>query len=182
MTRSARSSIFDFVAPLDVDTSEACDGTRLLDICPEDEDCVEGVCGPLPECPLERFADLHRSRDGVGRWRISGTNHAADALAVGTCGGGVATSLVRFVAPADGDYDFELTTGFDAVLFIRDGCTSPAVRYERRCEAGDDQAFTGALEAGQTLYFFIDVAPARIDDPAGKGIRGGWTVRVRTGN
>ena len=160
-------------APREMLEGEICDNTRLL--CAGDALCAEARCTPpgaLVECPVawEAYA---LEVDEFGLSVVQGDNTGAPGLIQGSCGGGTATQVYRFVPPLDARYEFALNgEGFeaDSVLYIRDFCAFDETPFagEVACNDDTENADPAArrplgsstlqvdLSAGVPYFVFID--------------------------
>ena len=104
---------------------------------------------------------------------MQGDNTGAPGLIQGSCGGGTATQVYRFVPPLDARYEFALNgEGFeaDSVLYIRDFCAFDETPFagEVACNDDTENADPAArrplgsstlqvdLSAGVPYFVFID--------------------------
>jgi len=151
------------------DLGAECDPYGVTGICPDGAICwsettLEAeICqeqGPA-SCPAEYgVIDLLGHASGES-WVYQGSNADGAVEGGGSCGGGGPTDVFSFTAPDADTYSFatsQLGTNVDTVLYLRNFCQLPA--YELTCNddfvAGRSSRVTAALEAGETIFVFVD--------------------------
>jgi|GEM_PF-1356227 len=172
---------------------ESCDPFGARTTCAPDLICdappaASATCqSPVLECPEAWGAVALTVVDGGATH--SGTTLDAESHGVGTCGGGAGDVAHVFTAPAAGRYTATVTSpdaDADTVLYARSACSySAAVQPTLEVDCNDDEtemsllsALVLTLEAGQTVYLFVDGYRA----PTGEGWRGDYTLNVAQAN
>ena len=153
---------------------EECDVKRGMSRCDEGQLCKTRAggrteCAPaVAECP-----DHYNAIDlNAAGGRYEGDTTEKPTLGVGFCGGGTGSEVFSFTADTSGEYAFtstptsaseEAPTGPDTLMWIRSHCEFSDWVAELGCNddinvaAGDlASRITLNLEAGQTVYIFID--------------------------
>jgi hypothetical protein len=152
---------------------EVCDAQRLRCIAPSL--CAAARCtqpDALVSCPDDWEVNALEV-DAFGRSEAIGDNTGAQGLRRGSCGGGTATQVYRFVPPVDAAYLLHLDgAGFeaDSVLYVRDFCDFDEVPFAGELACNDDaepphadmrrplgsSSLQVELVAGAPTFIFVD--------------------------
>jgi hypothetical protein len=186
--------------PAEVARGEACDGVTA--ICDAESVCVDAVCADpitVAACPEEwPVTSVEPMMDGTASIAGDSTD-AMGGYRAGSCGGGGATQIYSFVAPADGVYvvnmDVEDLTPDDAmdnadtVLFARRLCNYDAGTLGADLACNDDRfvnpedqmdrdllsRISFQADAGETTYIFAD---SYTGQDGGVAWRGEYTLNI----
>jgi len=156
-------------------------------ICDATEATTPTCASPRRACPEAWGAVSLEVADGGATH--SGTTRGAETHGVGTCGGGAGDVAHVFTAPVAGRYTATVTSpdaDADTVLYARTACEySGAVQPTLEVDCNDDEnemsllsALVLTLEAGQTVYIFVD----GYRSPSAEGWRGDYTLTVAQAN
>ena len=115
--------------------------------CALGERCVDNRCAPAIQDPCD--APL------VGRMGVQRGLAQGESIAAGTCGGRGSEQVIAFTAEAAGTYTFDTDgSNFQTILHGRLACKLP--NTEIGCDNTSPGRLTTNLNAGQTIYLFVD--------------------------
>ena len=178
--------------PSQLGVGDRCDMVSARTMCPPETECFiqdplvdpNPACHPMGvACPGEwTVIDLNASQVAGGHWAYDGSllrgNPPLEQHGRGTCPGATGRNdLFRFVAPEARPYTFETSGEIgDTIMWIRRACGIIGPAAELGCNddtpgLGRFSQLVADLDAGQTVYVFVD--------SFGANERGPYSLNVR---
>ncbi len=136
-----------------VESGEECDDGNTVD-----NDGCSNFCyrvGDTCNAPYDLIA--LNSSTAPNTWEHAGNLTSMTPTYQGSCDatGGYNDAVYSFTAPTDGTYTFTETSSFSATIYANDICPSFSGN-DLACVASTSDTFTTTLEAGKTIYIFVD--------------------------